>query len=199
MMPIFSMISMAGIGPQPLVSMMAMGLMALTMDDSSPYLAIISSSSCRVFSAIQSSGASEGTETTSPVPTFGSQNVAGSAGISRCVMGVVQFIPTRSVPAILPMTSTSSIWYFIFSAAGALTTQISPACLTLTYSTSGFTQKLVWPKTVSGRNVAATRNMSPTRNFISVYSVVSAPPPHMMSVSEASIATGPQLTQAGAK
>ena len=105
----------------------------------------------------------------------------------------------RSRPETVPTISTPPFWNASFSAAGLLTIHISSPTLALTYSTSGSAQKLVWPKTVSGRRVAATtKTSSPSRsilNFRSVYSIFSALPPLEISVSEGSTATGPSAGQ----
>ena len=94
---------------------------------------------------IQSSGASDGTDVTSPVPTSGLQNVAGSTGISLWIIGASHFHPIISLPGTDPTTSTPSIWSSIFSAAWGDTIHVSGPYLTFLYSTSGLTQKHTCP------------------------------------------------------
>ncbi len=146
--------------------------------------------------AIQSNGASDGTLVTSPLPTFGSQKRDGSIGISRPIIGAWHFFPSNSRAWTEPTTLMESFWKTSLSAHSLLIIQRSPSTSARTYVTLGFTQKFVWPKTVSGRSVAAMRKSSLNLNFNSVYSCFSAVPPFLMSVSEASTATGPQFTHA---
>ncbi len=53
-------------------------------------------------SDIQSSGASDGTLVTRPVPTSGLQKEAGSIGMLRWTTGAMHIFPTRSLPCIVP-------------------------------------------------------------------------------------------------
>ena len=164
----------------------------------SPYFSLSAGSFLTASREIQSSGASDGTDVTRPVPTSGSQKVAGNTGISLWIMGASHIHPIISLPGIVPISSMPSFWSCSFSDACGETIQVSPSFLILLYSTSGLTQKQTCPYTVSGLRVAAMRNSSPCLNLRRVYSCVSALPPLEMSVSEGSTATGPQLGQAGA-
>ena len=94
---------------------------------------------------IQSSGASEGTEVTSPVPTSGLQKAAGNTGISLWIMGASHIHPIISDPGMEPISSMPSFWRDSFSTACGETIHVSPSFLILLYSTSGFTQKQTCP------------------------------------------------------
>ena len=121
--------------------MMGMGTTESMSSWLRPYSVFIAGSFLTTSSEIQSSGASDGTEVTSPVPTSGLQNLAGNTGMSLWIMGAVHIHPIMSFPGTFPTTSMSSFWYPSFFAASGDTIHVSPAWVTLTYSTSGFTQK----------------------------------------------------------
>ena len=145
MMPSLSIMSLAGKSPYPFISMMEMGTTESMTSWERPYLSLSAGSFLTASREIQSSGASDGTEVTSPVPTSGSQKDAGNTGISLWIMGASHIQPIISLPGMVPTSSMPSFWSCSFSDACGETIHVSPPFLILLYSTSGFTQKQTCP------------------------------------------------------
>src|SRR5207247_248199 len=109
-------------------------------------------------------------------------NEPGRIGMARLIAGATASRPTISAPRIRDSTATSFPCSDSFATAGPFRIHRSPPTRATTYSTSGSIQRFVWPNTVSGRIVAATRNRpSASGNFRRVYSRGVSPSPSRRS------------------
>src|SRR3990172_344897 len=93
-----STISTAGRGPQPGVRMIGIGTIARTLSLSRWNRPIVRSSRWRSRRATYSSGASEGTLVTIPVPRPWSMNELGRIGTARLIAGATASLPPRAAP-----------------------------------------------------------------------------------------------------
>src|SRR5436309_6338083 len=109
-------------------------------------------------------------------------NELGRIGMARLIAGATTSLPRSSAPWILDSTATDLPCSESFFAARSLRIHRSSPTLATTYSASGSTQRFVWPNTVSGRIVAATRNRPSARgNLSNVYSIGVSPSPSSRS------------------
>mmetsp|Transcript_17323 Transcript_17323/g.60924 ORF Transcript_17323/g.60924 Transcript_17323/m.60924 type:complete len:218 (+) Transcript_17323:2017-2670(+) len=171
-------------------------LKGTTHSSLTPNLARRPSFCWRSRSAAKSSGASDGTDVTTPVPLPIEMVRSGSVYTTSYVaFGAESGHPMRSWPVMvarhstLPSSGVAS-WYERLRAARSEHTYTSSSFIwKAPYSPSGSTKQLVWPYIVSGRRVAATRKMLPamparhsglgstTRSLMSVYSCGPTPSP----------------------